>query len=448
MRRIFPNLKHALICATMLAVAVLLSTPVMEAAIVQGDAASPEKVTINVETPGSLGLDLTTVKSTVEELTVTGTINAEDFEAMWTTSYYFKLHTVDLGNASIEGNAIPADAFYNRSVQGHGYGPYLVGWPRLKKIILPEGVESIGQYAFCCCNELSEIILPQSLKSIEDYAFDWARGLDSIDLPSGLESIGVCAFLWSSLKHAELPASLKSIGTEAFYWAQISGTLTIPGTCELGDRVFYGTKIEKLEIEEGFTVLPRNTFCMCEYLEEIKLPSTLREIGFQALSCFGTSLMDIIIPEGVERLEERSLANNCFTKFFSLPSTLTYLGTETFESASEAEAICCKAPMPPECGIHEFSGNTPFQAFTGGSSVSPEVPLYVPTGSGELYRADPYWGYFVNIIETDEFPESGLEEAAVVRPAADGTIFNLQGMPVTNPQPGQIYIVNGKKVLL
>ena len=79
-----------------------------------------------------------------------------------------------------------------------------------KKIVIPNGIVSIGSFAFKRCSQLSEIIFPESLKEIEPYAF-LGRSLKTVTLPSGLESIGYTAFpnLSQKLKIA-IPASVKN----------------------------------------------------------------------------------------------------------------------------------------------------------------------------------------------------------------------------------------------
>ena len=59
---------------------------------------------------------------------------------------------------------------------------------------VPEGVESIEQYAFYRCGRLTEVTLPQSLASIGDSAFLNCRMLNSVTIPMGVTSIGAYAF--------------------------------------------------------------------------------------------------------------------------------------------------------------------------------------------------------------------------------------------------------------
>ena len=60
--------------------------------------------------------------------------------------------------------------------------------PTLQKVILPEGLESIGKGAFSGCN-LQEVNLPSTLKYIGTSAFEGCY-IDNFTIPAGVEYIG------------------------------------------------------------------------------------------------------------------------------------------------------------------------------------------------------------------------------------------------------------------
>lgn len=51
---------------------------------------------------------------------------------------------------------------------------------KIKSISIPEGVKSIGNYAFESCSDLSKVELPSTIKEIGNYAFAYLEKLDSI----------------------------------------------------------------------------------------------------------------------------------------------------------------------------------------------------------------------------------------------------------------------------
>lgn len=87
---------------------------------------------------------------------------------------------------------------------------------QLKTIQLPEGMTSVGSYAFSGCINLSAVAFPSTLITIGEYAF---RGcpLVSVSLPEHLISIRANAFDYnSSLTELRIPSSVESIGGGAF----------------------------------------------------------------------------------------------------------------------------------------------------------------------------------------------------------------------------------------
>ena len=60
----------------------------------------------------------------------------------------------------------------------------------LESIEIPSGVTSIGDFAFFDCTSLTNITIPESVTSIGDAAFSDCTGLESIEIPSNVTSIG------------------------------------------------------------------------------------------------------------------------------------------------------------------------------------------------------------------------------------------------------------------
>ena len=64
----------------------------------------------------------------------------------------------------------------------------------LKSIAIPEGVKSIGNWAFAYCSALESIVIPASVTSIGARAFAYCSALERIELPESVTYVGDYAF--------------------------------------------------------------------------------------------------------------------------------------------------------------------------------------------------------------------------------------------------------------
>lgn len=55
---------------------------------------------------------------------------------------------------------------------------------------IPEGVTSIGVFAFVDCSGLTSVTIPASVTSMGEGAFSGCTGLTSVNIPEGVVSIG------------------------------------------------------------------------------------------------------------------------------------------------------------------------------------------------------------------------------------------------------------------
>ena len=64
----------------------------------------------------------------------------------------------------------------------------------VKKIVIEDGVTSIGEHAFWHCSNLTSITIPDGVTSIGRSAFNACSSLTSITIPDSVTSIGELAF--------------------------------------------------------------------------------------------------------------------------------------------------------------------------------------------------------------------------------------------------------------
>ena len=121
-------------------------------------------------------------------------------------------------------------------------GTELLCYPRGGKTvyIIPDGITSIGNYAFFNCMNLVSVIMPDSVTSIGEWAF-YNCEITSIVIPYSVTSIGKDAFAGcTSLVSVTISDSVTSIDNAAFYSCTSLKTVTFIGTEEEWSAIYIG----------------------------------------------------------------------------------------------------------------------------------------------------------------------------------------------------------------
>ena len=86
------------------------------------------------------------------------------------------------------------------------------------ELIIPEGVTTIGDYAFYYCTSLTSVTIPDSVTTIGSRAFYYCTSLTSVTIPDSVTTIGSRAFaICESLTSVTIPNSVTTISSYAFY---------------------------------------------------------------------------------------------------------------------------------------------------------------------------------------------------------------------------------------
>ena len=151
----------------------------------------------------------------------------------------------------------------------------------ITKIIIEDGVTSIGDSVFLGCAYLEEVEIPPSVTSIGTKAFS---------------NCGV-------LTNVEIPSSVTSIGSDAFYACRAIQSIKIPsGVVRIEDYTFGNCdNLQSVQIPSGVTSIGEGAFIVCQSLTEVEIPSSVTSIGEGAFSyCVG--LTNVEIPSSVENI--------------------------------------------------------------------------------------------------------------------------------------------------
>ena len=80
---------------------------------------------------------------------------------------------------------------------------------------IPDNVTKIGKFSFYGCKKLKKVIIPNSVIEITDYAFTYCD-IESITIPNSVAVIGGRAFADTNLKEIIIPNSVKEVEEYAF----------------------------------------------------------------------------------------------------------------------------------------------------------------------------------------------------------------------------------------
>ena len=253
----------------------------------------------------------------------------------------------------------------------------------ITSVIIPEGIKTIGRFAFYNCTLIKTLELPDSLISIGASAFYSCKGLTEVKFGKGLEIIESNAFSsCSSLTSLELPSSLKEICSRAFISCEKLSTVSFAGTVEEWNKIYRGTEINyespftfvictngkgtlknqapskglsfilnqdqksysvsgigqnreyEIIIPQEYNGLPvtavaDDAFSDAYHLTSIQLPESILIIGENAF-CGCTELTSINIPTKVTSIGASAFADCVNLTEINLPTSITHIGSKSF----------------------------------------------------------------------------------------------------------------------
>ena len=99
-------------------------------------------------------------------------------------------------------------------------------WNSSTTCTVPDGIKVIGKRAFYADPYLTEVILPNSLQVIEAEAVLYCYELSRVIIPEGVTTIGDYAFAETAMVELEIPSSVTAIGDGIFHdWAPGEATI-------------------------------------------------------------------------------------------------------------------------------------------------------------------------------------------------------------------------------
>ena len=146
-------------------------------------------------------------------------------------------------------------------------------------ILIPPNVTAIGNSAFAECRSVKGIFVPEGVTSIGDYAFQ-ISGLENIILPNSLTHIGSYAFSFCNIK--SLPDNLKTISHGMFQYCKKLKKFALPNNFKgIPNNAFEGCiKFKDIIIPNGVTTIMPHAFRDCKNLESVTIPNSITTMFF------------------------------------------------------------------------------------------------------------------------------------------------------------------------
>ena len=219
----------------------------------------------------------------------------------------------------------------------------------VKKVVIEDGVTSIGNDAFSNCSGLISITIPNSVTSIGESVFYYCTSLTTITIPDGVTSIGSSAFRdCTSLTTITIPNSITSIGEAAFGNCIRLTSITIPeSVTSIGNYAFSGcTSLTSITIPDNVTSIGECAFSYCTSLTNITIPDSVTSIGSAAFyKC--SSLTNITIPNSVTSIGNKAFSDCTSLTNITIPDSVTSIGNKAFYNCTNLTTISlsCKSSL-------------------------------------------------------------------------------------------------------
>ena len=301
------------------------------------------------------------------------------------------------GHASIGGGA-SASLAVPKSTVGTLIIPSVLGyWPvtevgrcafhdcsMLTSVTIPEGVTTIRESAFAGCSGLTSVTIPSTVTSIESSAFAGCSRLTSVTIPSSVTSIGSSAFAGCiGLTSVTISEGVTRIGSCAFYNCSELTSVTIPSSVtSIGSSAFKGCSgLTSVTIQEGVTSIGGDAFSGCSGLTSVTIPSSVVKIDNYAFDCSslmavnvcdisawcaiefpsdvanplyyakklyqnGAEILDLIVPENVERIGKHAFSGCSGLTSVTIPSSVTSIGSYAFSGCGSVRSFAVALDNP------------------------------------------------------------------------------------------------------
>ena len=228
----------------------------------------------------------------------------------------------------------------------------------LEEVVIPEGVEEIGEDCFYDCKSLKKVTLPSTLKKIYAHAFDGCTSLTEVSVPEGVKTAASSFPKKCKVNNSEFVGGIKyaadfpiGFDEEAHSFSFKSGVTEIP--------------------EEFFRYDGDQFFHNVQHYDSVNIPDTVTKLVPQQLSNFEKINVDnknkkyssedgvlfdkkksvllrfpvfkrcdeYVVPDTVKRIEDNAFEWCCRIKSVIIPEGVSKIGFSAFALCDELTQV-------------------------------------------------------------------------------------------------------------
>ncbi len=266
----------------------------------------------------------------------------------------------------------------------------------VKSFDLSENITKLGAYSFYKCEALKSISLSK-ITQIDEYALA-ETGILMVELPEAITEISEGVFKGcKSLTKVKHGGELTKIGKSAFEKCEGLKSIAIPSTVvEIGANALAGTAVTQIEIPSSVNILGKGVLSGCSYIETIVAPVTLYS-SFGEMFSDAANASGSIVPKTVKSVTINSTQNipsNFFEECVSIEEIIVgegiqRVGSYAFSNCSQLKYLSLPSTLTSfstsstnECiRLYEITNKSSSVSISAGSYVAPYA--YVVNASDE-----------------------------------------------------------------
>ena len=329
-----------------------------------------------------------------------------------------------------------------------GNGVTSIGWSAfegcssLTSVTIPDTVTSIGWSAFEGCTGLASVTIPDSVTSIGDWAFCDCSSLTSVTIPDTVTRIGYNAFEGcNSLTSVTIPDNVTSISSDAFYGCTSLASVTIPDSVtSIGNYTFEGcSSLTSVTIGNGVTSIGDDAFFGCSSIKDVYYTGDVSSwlgISFSDpdsnpcryganLYFDGKLLTDIVIPDSVTSIGSDAFYGCTSLTSVTMPDSVTSIGDSAFFGCSNLSSVTIPVSVT-SIGEQAFEGCSNFKEVYYSASIGEWTAISIGSSNDSLTNAKLHCtdGNLIYYGKCDDSHIWTLDESGTLTISGEGAMSN------------------------